>query len=172
MKKVYLSLAMLAFFFWCVISYSHEGEKHQEKKAPAEMEHQEKTSGEMKEHHEEMKERHGEMMGHHEKMEVLHSSMAKLGGHTDVIFHSIIKSDFSKLAESAQAVNEVAEGLVGTMPHKNLENIDKYNSLVSALKKECLEFEIAVNEKGPMKIAENFGKVIGVCVECHISFRD
>jgi hypothetical protein len=172
MKKGYLGVALLAFFFWSVISYSHEGEKHQEKKAPAAMEHQEKTSGEMKEHHEEMKEHHGKMMGHHEKMEVLHSSMAKLSGHTDVIFHSIIQSDFSKLSESAQAVKEVAEGLEGTVPRKNLENIDKYNSLVSALKKECLEFENAVNEKGPMKIAENFGKVIGVCVECHISFRD
>jgi CRISPR/Cas system-associated endonuclease/helicase Cas3 len=161
-------LALLTFFFWSVISYSHMGEKHQEKEVPATKEHQEG----MKEHQEEMKEHHGEMEEHHEKMEVLHSSMTKLGGHTDVIFHSIIQSDFSKLAESAQAIKEVAEGLEGTVPHKNLENIDKYNSFISALKKESLAFEGAVNDKEPMKIADNFGKVIGICVECHINFRD
>ncbi|MDH3258669.1 MAG: hypothetical protein OEM19_04300 [Deltaproteobacteria bacterium] len=172
MKKGYLGVALLAFFFWSVISYSQEGEKHQEMKAPAAMEHQENTSGEMKEHHGEMKEHHGKMEKHHEKMKVLHNSMAALGGHTDRIFHSIIKSNFSELEESARALREVAAGLEGTVPHKNLENVDQYKSLVSTLKEKSLKLEGAVMEKEPMKIADNFGKVIGICVECHISFRD
>jgi hypothetical protein len=161
MKKITLAVAILAAISFSVVALSNMGEKHHEKRA-----------GEAKEHHEEMKEHHGEMEEHHGEEGILHESMEILEGHADKILDSILHSHFTELEGSARAVSELAGGLEGTKPHKNLENMEKYNSLVIALKKGTLEFEGAVKGKDPREITDNFGKVIGICVECHINFRD
>lgn len=154
MRKTFLFLSLVILLIGSAISYSHSGGEHKEK-----------AVGDPKSQHEEIKEHHG-------KMGVLHNSMAILNGHIDIIFHSIILSDFSKLARSANVVKKVAEGLKGTRPHKNLENVDRYGALIAKLEKEAREFEETLSEQNPLEVSQKFGSVIGVCVECHISFRD
>ncbi|NIS75285.1 MAG: hypothetical protein GTO08_08385 [Deltaproteobacteria bacterium] len=161
MKKVFFGFALMTFLFFSVISHSNMGEKHEGA-----------GHSEAKDHQEEMKEHHGEMEEHHGKMEVLHHSMEIFEDHTDRVLDLILSSHFADLEESARGMKKLADGLEGTKPHKNLKNIDKYNSLVSDLKKGIGEFEDAIKGKDPLEITDDFGKLINICVECHISFRD
>lgn len=153
MKKLSIIITLFVLLIGSAISFSHMGKDQGEKE-----------STESKQH--------SDMKKHEDKMKVLHHSMALLGGHTDKIFHSIIDSNFSHLSESAEAIKKVAEGLEGTKPHKHLQNIDRYNSLVMELLNESETFERVVDRQDPIKVAEHFGRVIAICVECHINFRD
>lgn len=153
LKKILGGVTIIVFFLSAIHVYSHT-EKHADK------------------HGEAGREQHDEMREGHETMKVLHSSMAELNVQANKVFHAIIHSQFSELGGSVDAIKKIADNLEGTRPHKNLKNLDKYRNLIKTLKIECLAFENAVVNQDPLKIPDKFGGVLGVCVECHVHFRD
>jgi hypothetical protein len=110
---------------------------------------------------------HGKM-----PMKKLHMSMSELNKRVDMIFHSIIYSNFKNLGESAGSIRKVAEGLKDTFPHKKLSKLDEYRALAGRLLKLSTDFEEKVKKGEPKAITASFGEMIRVCVECHIQFRD
>lgn len=103
---------------------------------------------------------------------VLHTSMNRLSDHMNMIFQSILRSDYSSLAESADVFNKVAENLAGTKPPKNSGDMKQYNSNIEALRVRGYEFEGAAKGKNPEIIVKSFGTILEICVKCHTRFRD
>jgi len=105
-------------------------------------------------------------------MKKLHMSMSELNKRVDMIFHSIIYSNFKNLGESAGSIRKVAKGLKDTFPHKRLSKLDEYRALAGRLLELSTDFEEKVKKGDPKAITASFGEMIRVCVECHIKFRD
>lgn len=108
----------------------------------------------------------------HDIDSVLHTSMEELNTHMNMIFQSIIRSDYASLAKSAGVFNRIAENLKGTKPLKKQGDINDYNTFIEALRVRAYEFERVTKGKNPDLIAKSFGTILEICVNCHTRFRD
>lgn len=107
-----------------------------------------------------------------ESMKAQHERMANFREAADAILNGIIHSAGKMVFGGAERLERSLEGQEADMPHKNRSRAKEFHGLYVELGQRAGKLKDAVRKDDLPAAATAYGRILEICVTCHIRFRD